>query len=144
MAICVAPLTTAVMNSVPVNEAGIASGINNAISRLASLLSVAVFGVVLLTSFRHDLGRRLDQFHVPAGERQSIQAQRLRLAAVQTNDPRARRAVEEAFVYGFHRIIWLAVGLSLASAVCAQIVAKEQVVPEFGSNDDRDPNAAAA
>ena len=127
MAISVAPLTTAVMNAVPVDEAGVASGINNAISRLASLLSVAVFGVVLLTSFRHDLGHRLDQFGVPAAERQSIQAQQSRLAAVQTDDPRAKRAVAEAFVFGFHRIIWLAVGLSLASAVCAQMISKERV-----------------
>ncbi len=125
MAICVAPLTTAVMNSVPVDEAGVASGINNAISRLASLLSVAVFGLVLLTAFRHNLGKRLDQFAVPATERQSIEAQRFRLAAVQTDDPRARRAVAEAFVYGFHRIIWLAVALSLAGAGCAQVLSKE-------------------
>jgi MFS family permease len=125
MAICVAPLTTAVMNSVPVDEAGVASGVNNAISRLASLLSVAVFGLVLMLAFRHNLGRRLDQFAVPVAERESIQAQRLRLAAVQTSDPRAKRAVEEAFVYGFHRIIWLAVGLSLASAGCAQMMKRE-------------------
>ncbi len=126
MALSVAPLTTAVMNSVPVNESGVASGFNNAISRLASLLSVAFFGVVLLTAFRHDLGRRLDQFGVPAGERSSIQAQQSRLAGVQTTDPRARRAVEEAFVYGFHRILWLAVGLSLASAACAQMLSAGQ------------------
>ncbi len=129
MAISVAPLTTVVMNSVPVAEAGVASGINNAVSRLASLLSVAVFGLVLLIAFRHNLGHRLDQFRVPAGERQSIQEQGSRLAAVQTEDPNAKRAVEEAFVYGFHRIIWLAVVLSLASAGCAQILSKESVSP---------------
>ena len=130
MAISVAPLTTAVMNSVPVDEAGVASGINNAISRLASLLSVALFGLVLVTAFGRNLPRRLDQFGVPAGERGGLQEQRLRLAAVQTTDPRAKKAVEEAFVYGFHRIIWLAVGLSLAGAACAQFVSKEQVTPE--------------
>ena len=130
MAISVAPLTTAVMNSVPVDEAGVASGINNAISRLASLLSVALFGLVLVTAFGRNLPRRLDQFGVPAGERGGLQEQRLRLAAVQTTDPRAKKAVEEAFVYGFHRIIWLAVGLSLAGAACAQFVSREQVTPE--------------
>lgn len=122
MAISVAPLTTAVMNSVPVNESGVASGFNNAISRLASLLSVAIFGLILMMAFRHNLGHRLDQFGVPPSERQRIQAQESRLAAVQTKDPRARLAVEEAFVYGFHRIIWLAVALSLASAGCAQLL----------------------
>ncbi len=129
MAISVAPLTTAVMNSVPVSESGVASGINNAISRLASLLSVAFFGLVLLTAFRHNLHHRLDQFQVPAAERPSIEAQQERLAAVQTKDPRARLAVEEAFVYGFHRIIWVAVALSLASAACAQVLTRKDVAP---------------
>lgn len=137
MAVCVAPLTTAVMNSVPVDEAGVASGVNNAISRFASLLSVALFGIVLLTAFRHDLRHRLDQFKVPAAERQSIQDQRLRLAAVQTDDPRAKMAVEEAFVFGFHRIIWLAVALSLAGAGCAQVLTKGQVTPSAGASTPR-------
>ena len=125
MAISVAPLTTAVMNAIPVAEAGIASGINNAISRLASLLSVAIFGFVLVTAFTKDLARRLDQFGVPEQERGSVMLQRLRLAAVQTDDLRVKRAVDEAFVYGFHRIIWLAVALALASVVCAQFVTGE-------------------
>ncbi len=130
MAISVAPLTTAVMNAVPVEQAGTASGINNAISRLASLLSVAVFGVVLLTAFRGELTRRLDRAGLPAAERQSVEAQNSRLAAVQTSDPRAKHAVEEAFVYGFHRIIWVAVGLSLASAACAQLLSSEPASDE--------------
>ncbi len=128
MAISVAPLTTAVMNSVPVEEAGVASGINNAISRLASLLSVAIFGVVLLAAFQHTLVYRMDQAGVPAAEREGIESQRQQIAAIQTPDPRAKHAVQEAFVYGFHRIIWLAVGLSLAGVACAQLLTDEPPV----------------
>jgi hypothetical protein len=129
IAISVAPLTTTVMNAVPVGQSGIASGISNAISRLASLLAVGVLGLVLLTAFRHDLGRRLDQLALPAPERQSIEKQRSRLAAIQTGDPRIEHAVDEAFVFGFRRILWLAAAFSLASAACAQVLTQKRSSP---------------
>src|SRR5213594_1875088 len=59
MATSVAPLTTTVMNSVAEERAGIASGINNAVSRLAGVLSIATLGIVMLASFDHNLSARL-------------------------------------------------------------------------------------
>jgi len=132
MAISVAPLTTTVMNAVEQRNAGAASGINNAVSRVAGLLAVAVFGLLLSSIFQSDLDRRLRSLDVSSEVRAQIYAQRCRLAAAETGDQAGRQAVEDAFVTGYRSVLWFAVGLALASAFTAAVMLRAYTV-------ERDP-----
>jgi EmrB/QacA subfamily drug resistance transporter len=126
MAISVAPLTTTVMNAVKENRAGVASGINNAVSRVAGLLAVAVLGIVMLQTFNAELDRRLQTPGVTPEIEQALDQQRTRLAAAEIPanvEPevgrRLKQAINESFVAGFRRVTMICGALALLSAVSA-------------------------
>jgi EmrB/QacA subfamily drug resistance transporter len=129
MAVSVAPLTTTVMNSIDQRRAGVASGINNAVSRVAGLLAIAVLGLVFATSFNGRLERGLDELGLPAAERQGVEAQRRKLAAATSDDARVQRLIRESFVGAYGVVLWIAVGLSGASAVSAAVLIESRPAP---------------
>jgi len=126
MAITVAPLTTTVMSSVGEEQAGVASGINNAVSRTAGLLAIAVFGVMMLHAFSATLAQRMNEIQVDERFKHEVYEQRVKLAGVELPadvDPGTREqlkgVVADSFVFGFRVIMWTSAALALASAASA-------------------------
>ena len=75
MAVSVAPLTTTVMSAAGIRHAGTASGINNAVSRIAGMLAIALLGVVAVGVFGATLGTRLAELQVPPEIRRALNAE---------------------------------------------------------------------
>ena len=128
MAISVAPLTTTVMGAVDSRHAGLASGINNAVARVASLLAVAAFGLAVLGAFEHGLVRRLAALGLAPRDRDAIIAQRLRLATLELPQElgtaarvAARHAVAASFVDGFRLAMLVGAALALLAAGAAAV-----------------------
>ena len=124
MAVSVAPLTTTVMNAVPRNRVGVASGINNAVARTAGLLAIAALGVVMLQVFNRSLARHLSALELPASVRRSIDDQRINLGAIilpsEIGPPlreMMRRSINESFVTAFRSVMVVGAALALVSGM---------------------------
>jgi EmrB/QacA subfamily drug resistance transporter len=128
MAITVAPLTTVVMNSVEQNRVGAASGINNAVARVAGVLAIAVLGIVMVNVFGSRLDRSLAHLRLPPSTMESILSNKIKLATmpIPADLPAEKRAVieqaiQKAFVFGFRVVMLACAGLSIASSAVARM-----------------------
>jgi EmrB/QacA subfamily drug resistance transporter len=137
MSISVAPLTTTVMNSVPQERAGTASGINNAISRLAAVLSIAVMGLIMLAAFNRQLHPRLAAHDLGPAISEQVESQRTKLTAIKIPDnieapiqDAVRESINEAFVSGFRVVMIAASSLAMLSSVIAVLIIKGKSKPE--------------
>jgi len=115
-----------VMNAAPKKQAGIASGVNNAVSRVAALLGIALLGIVIVRSFNSSLDQRLAEISAAPQLRKWIDEQRVRLAGAELPsniDGRARltlkQAIDESFVFGFRVIMLTAATVAAVSALVA-------------------------
>jgi EmrB/QacA subfamily drug resistance transporter len=148
MACVVAPLTTTVMNSVEQRQAGTASGVNNAVSRIASLLAVAVCGAIMLYVFASRLEPALSATDLSRQDKQAIYRQRNQLAQIQLpgslssqQTAQARRSIDDSFVAGFRSVTLLAALLSTVSALIAWMTLDRGRKPAAPARDSSAPRA---
>jgi EmrB/QacA subfamily drug resistance transporter len=113
MAIAVAPLTTAVMNAVPEAESGIASAVNNAVSRLAGLIAVVIAGSAAAALYRRH-----------AELRASAASPELHFGILPDPSSPARAALEAAFVDAYQAAMLIAAALAALGALTAAMLVK--------------------
>ncbi|HEX6494705.1 MAG TPA: MFS transporter [Acidobacteriaceae bacterium] len=128
--LAVAPLTTAVMSSVDQRKTGIASAVNNALSRLAGLVAVSVLVFVLAHGFTSRLGDELGKSDLPAAARQQMTAQQSRLhdtpipsGLSEQQHAEAAGMLDRAFFAGYRSVmVWCAVSAWLGAVAVVALL----------------------
>ncbi|HWE44796.1 MAG TPA: MFS transporter [Caulobacteraceae bacterium] len=144
MTLAVAPLTTTVMSSVPQEHAGAASGINNAVSRIAGLLAIAAMSLIFSAVFDHVLQPLLDALHTPA-ELRPPRGSALTVDFGGHGDVMFKSSERSAFHRAYTLVMLLAGGCAAAGGVLAGVFVKDRKAqvdkvqggkaPEGGASD---------
>jgi hypothetical protein len=136
MAITVAPLTTTVMGAADPGRSGVVSGINNAVARVAGLLAIAVFGVVLARQFDAHVRPQIDRLALSDDVRAEVERQLPMMAAAELpstlgdeKKKALREAIDGGFLAGFRVVMLGAAVLALAAAVCGAALPSGRIDP---------------
>ena len=132
MATAISPLTTSIMNAVHEDRSGAASGINNAASRIAGLLAVAVVGAVATAVFTLALGDALQPLGLPHAALQQLMAHADRLAEVPVPaglDAAARASAQAGIDRAFLEAFRVSTLLHAACAAGAALIATRMFLP---------------
>lgn len=128
MAITVAPLTTTVMGSVAQTRAGIASGINNAVARTASLMAIAILGIVFAGTFTGALSHQISTLSLDPTTQHAITSQSTKLADTpipsdldQAAQHAVKQSIQSAFITSFRVVMLIGAVLAFASAAIARL-----------------------
>lgn len=153
MGITVAPLTTSVMGSVPQHNAGTASGINNAISRSAGTLAIAIMGGIALIFFSNSLATSADELGLSDAARTQLLVDSADWANTRIPDDLqnvsaddVQLAIDTSFVDTFRLMMLIGAGMAWLSALLAALVIEPRLKPpdELLRKNTPSPEPAAA
>ncbi len=129
MSLVIAPLTTTAMNSVTGHHSGLASGVNNAVARTASMIAIPVLGLFVFTAFSATLDSRVEALDLPPLAQQQLEAGKVDLGGAEVPEGLSEgvaaevdEAIAASFVTGFRVAMFVAAGLAIASAVAAAFI----------------------
>ncbi|GHA68507.1 MFS transporter [Pontibacter akesuensis] len=133
MALTVAPLTTAVMGAVEDALAGTASGVNNAVSRTAGVLSIAVVGAMAVATFGQELQASMASINLGAPATQEILAQADQLGGATVPEQvqgaqrvQVQQVLDAAFLEAYTLVMHICAALALLAAVAAFFLVSPQ------------------
>jgi EmrB/QacA subfamily drug resistance transporter len=142
MAFTVAPLTAAVMGSVDNRFAGTASGVNNAMTRIANVFANAIFGALAVLFFSGALQQELKGIPLKAQDRQAVMAEAGNLgnarvpASLAAGDSasaggtgaRIATAYRNSFIAAYARVLRISAALAITGALMAFVFVKKAPV----------------
>jgi EmrB/QacA subfamily drug resistance transporter len=124
LSMTVAPLTATVLAGAPAHHSGIASGVNNAVARVAGLLAVAVVGAISAAQFANTLDSKLPLASMSPTTQQAVVQMKKRTlvtnasTAAPSDRPRVHAALQDASVKAFH----IGIGISGLLAIAGGLV----------------------
>jgi MFS family permease len=133
LSLTIVPVTTLAMAALPARYSGIASGLNNAVSRIGQMMAVAIFGSVMLVGFRSTLAERVANLPLAPPARAELMSQARNLGA--TTPPagltpalaaEVKQAIATAFVASFRQVMLISAAISAFSLLILLVMFRGQ------------------
>lgn len=128
MSFTVSPLTATVMGSVREEFSGVASGINNSLSRIASVFANAIFGALALIIFSNTVARDLKSKNYTLSEYRIIETRTSSFGAARAPKSFAaqkqtdiNKSYRQSFIYSYQLVLKGAAVLAIISAGIALV-----------------------
>ncbi len=131
--ITTAPLTTVSLAAVSTDLSGLASGVGNAVSRLATMLAIAILGTLMVLQFSASLDRQTQFLPMTDQDRVFLQAEKFKLGGAQPPahlspqlTAQVQSAIDQSFVDNFRVIMGLCGFLALLSSLVTIVTIKNE------------------